>query len=198
MLAALRAATGDLHQRLHEHPLMVELFTRPSLDTYQAALRGFLQFYRPLEPALVECCRRFGVAERYRVAARTTWLVADLESLGCACERPKSRANRPNPPPLNSIGDLAGCLYVIEGSALGGPAILRRIHGELSVDGACRYFTSGGQRTRQSWESYQEFCERVCDSAALRRAAMRTARLTFESVAECLTSVENATSGVAG
>lgn len=189
-MAALRAATDDLHQRLHEHSLMVELFTRPSLDAYRAVLRGFLRFYQPLEPALVECCRRFGVAERYRCAARTKRLVADLESLGCGGEHPTSHTNQPNPRTPNSLAELAGCLYVIEGSALGGPAILRRISSDLSVDNSCRFFKTDGVMTAQRWNAFQAFCERACRCAASRRAAMRTARRTFEAIAECLTWAE--------
>ncbi len=187
MAALFRETTMQLHLSLHEHPLIVELLTRPSFGCYRATLEAFLRFYEPAEPALIECSRRFGVAEQYPRPDRTDWLSADLEALGHGSHRMSLETKHNIPARLMGIGDLVGCLYVIRGSALGGRTILRRLTRSLDVDHSCRFLTGDGERTTQMWRAFQQFCNHACRRGNIRQAALVSAKQTFVTLAECLT-----------
>lgn len=191
-ISLLREATAALHQSLHEHPVMDRLLTRPSLECYCTALQGFLTFYQPTEPVLIDCSRRLGVPGLYRAPKRTEWLSSDLDSLNAAGLRIELVASTQYAPHLTGIGDLVGCLYVIRGSALGGRTILRQLSGLPFVIRASRFLTGDGKRTAQNWRAFQTFCDEVCRSDAHRQAAVTSARQTFVSIARCLTSAMQA------
>lgn len=181
-LAVLRAATAPLHQALHRHPLVVELLTRPSMDCYRAVLEGFWRFYAEAEPMIVECSRKCGCARQYPHLLRSPWLIADLKSLGCGCDRPVSVDDERPVPPLNSVADLVGALYVVKGSALGGRTILRQVSASLSIEHSCRFFTGEGDKTRDAWRAFQQFCEEACRSDEAQRRAVIAAVQTFTSI----------------
>lgn len=185
--ALLRESTALLHQSLHEHPLMDRLLTRPSVSCYRTVLRGFLAFYEPMEPVLMDSSRRLGVPGLYHSPDRTERLSADLEALGDEAPRAICAHNSPALPPLTGIGDLVGCLYVIKGSALGGQTILRLLSGFPPVQSACRFFTGDGEQTARNWRAFQTFCNDVCRCDEDRQAAVNSARQTFLVIAQCLT-----------
>ena len=187
VVALLRAATEELHDRMHAHPLIVGLLTRPSLEYYQAVLEAFLRFYRPAEPLLIECSHRFGVVEQYSTPVRTRALLADLTSLGCKHNRRGALTDCQVLPELASIGALAGCLYVIKGSALGGDVILRQLTGSLVVKPYRRFFAVGCGNMKQTWRTFQRFCDNSCRCDQNRQAAIVAAKQTFACLAECLT-----------
>jgi heme oxygenase len=190
-ISLLREATAPWHQSLHEHPLMNRLLTHPSLKCYCKALQGFLAFYEPTEPVLIDSSRRLGVPGLYCRPERTEWLSSDLESLNLEGERFEFPDNTQHSPCLAGIGNLVGCLYVVKGSALGGRTILRQLSGLHPVKRACRFLTGDGDRTAQNWNAFQSFCNEVCRSKELRRAAVTSAQQTFVSIAQCLTWSEN-------
>lgn len=186
MTALLREATAQLHVSLHEHPLIVELLTRPSLDCYRTVLEAFIAFYEPAEITLIERSRRLGVAEQYPRRDRTIWLTADLEALGHGSQRIARESISDLAARLTGIGELAGCLYVIKGSALGGQRILRRLTGSLPVEGCCRFFNGDGENTTQMWRAFQRFCNQTCRDSDIRQAAIVSAKQTFVELAESL------------
>jgi len=69
--AFLRAATHELHEGLHRHPLIEELLTRPTFECYRAVLEAFFTFYRQAEVLLVERARWLGLVEQDPRAMRT-------------------------------------------------------------------------------------------------------------------------------
>lgn len=187
-VAVLRAATEPLHRALHQHPLIVELFTRPSFDSYRAVLEGFQRFYAEAEPMIVERSRKCGCARQYPRVLRSPWLIADLKSLGCECDRPVLVNDEHPVAKLNSVADLVGTLYVINGSALGGRTILRKVSASLSIEHSCQFFTGEGDKTRETWNAFQQFCEGACRSDEAKRDAIIAAIHTFTSIERCLTS----------
>lgn len=187
-VAVLRAATEHLHRALHQHPLIAELLARPSFDSYRAVLEGFQRFYAEAEPMIVECSRKFGCARQYPLVIRSRWLIADLESLGCECDRPVSLNDEHPVAKLNSVAELVGTLYVINGSALGGATILRKVSALLSIEHSCRFFTGEGDKTGETWNAFQEFCEEACSSEEAKRDAIVAAKHTFTSIERCLAS----------
>lgn len=185
-LTVLREATAEVHARLHEHPLIVELLAHPSAERYRAVLEAFWRFYRPEEPRLVACARRFGVTEQYPHAIRTAWLRADLRSLGCWSPPPVAPTNLHEVREPQSVAALAGCLYVIKGSALGGLVIARALGGRLPNDCGRAFLTGDGDATERTWSEFRHFCERVCPDEQARIAATAAARRVFRTIEDCM------------
>jgi len=176
-----------LHLNLHQHPLIVQLLTRPSVAFYRAVLEGFLGFYQVAEPAVVACSERLGVAEQYPRHDRMCWLSADLEVLDYGRPRPVRWSNEHAIAPMTEIGELAGWLYVIRGSALGGAAILQRLERRIDVKECSRFFRADGDRTTEVWQGFQRFCNEACCCEQSRQAAIGGARAAFLSISDCLT-----------
>ena len=187
LIILLRETTAQLHQSLHEHPLLVELLQRASVEVYRKVLRGFLLFYESTEPRLVEAASRLGLDDWYPEPVRTNWLIQDLGILGSSHQNVKSKIITRNSLGLSSIGQLIGCLYVIKGSALGGRSILKELREYAFVDCSNRFFTGNGEQTTQRWRTFQKFAnERILDTAE-RQSASVSACQTFISIRDCLT-----------
>jgi len=106
------------------------------------------------------------------------------------------------PPPLLSLEDEAeglGCLYVIEGSMLGGEYISRAIHRRLEVteDTGGRFFAGFGIGTNAAWTTFVVGLDRHPVARFGLRAAIGACK-TFDLFAEVGTNGSAADQGVAG
>ena len=121
--AELRAATRDLHHRLDHHKLLSPL-VRSGLvmADYGLALQALYAINAPIEQAISDYIDAQGLAFDYGERRRMPDLLADLNFLGLST--PQLAWNGPN---ICSHGELVGCLYVLEGSALGGRVIFKRV-----------------------------------------------------------------------
>lgn len=168
----LREATAEVHARLHAVPAFEALAAgRLSLATYVALLQRLLGFHGAVEAALAAAppLQPYGIelAERRRSEA----LRIDLASLGAADTTPLA--------PLPSLGSAAralGCLYVVEGSTLGGRQLARGLDHLLPAGTAAgRAFLLGhGPRHGAMWQSCCAAIE-TCGEEPGSLAAMATA-----------------------
>ena len=141
---ALRAATGDVHERLHHHAGFAAIQDATiGLADYRDLIARLYGFYLPFERAI-------GI-----LPERTNLLAADLAALG-----PKAaRDHVPtcgDLPRLDTAHRRLGALYVAEGSALGGRALARRLDrllGEYDSAGR-RFFLGRGAGTNAAWKRY--------------------------------------------
>jgi heme oxygenase len=141
---ALRAATRDVHDRLHRHA---------GFAAIQGATIG-LAAYRDL------IVRLYGFYVPFEAAAaiepdRTNWLAGDLEALGLRRSL-HALPKCPHVPRLGSAHLRLGALYVAEGSALGGRDLARgldRLLGKDATEGR-RFFIGRGPDTGEAWRGY--------------------------------------------
>lgn len=120
------------------------------LPTYTRALQT-------IEASLSECLRALGEIRGTswspnldRLAQRHAWLRDDLHSLNAKSLTPGETFR------LRSTGQGLGCLYVVEGSALGGLVIYRAVHAALGVTATAggRYFQGLGRATSAEWNAF--------------------------------------------
>ena len=118
----LRAATSDVHARLERRVALLD----PGLDLarYRAVLAAFLGFHAPLEPRLA--------AAPLPPLPRAARLEADLAFLGATAGE-LTRVPRCATLPRFDGPALGGCLYVIEGAALGGRVVSRALEARLGL-----------------------------------------------------------------
>ena len=154
ILQLLRSGTAALHERVER---TVDIPGHlGSLSNYTVMLARFHGFYAPLEDLLA------GVGDYESVlidiaARRKAHLIRDdLRTLGYT---PEAVAVLPACPILPTVARLAealGCLYVLEGSTLGGQFIRREVAARLGLtpDRGCAFFAGYGERTGAMWKAF--------------------------------------------
>jgi heme oxygenase len=141
---ALRAATQDVHTRLHHHSGFVAVQDATIvLADYEALIARLYGFYVPFEAAMaIE-------------PERSNWLARDLTALNH--KRPLHTLPMcRHIPRLDSQYLRLGALYVAEGSALGGRELARgldRLLGKDVTQGR-QFFIGRGAGTGESWRRY--------------------------------------------
>ena len=165
--AALRAATGEVHERLHAVPAFRDLAEgRVTRAEYAALLRRLLGFHAPLEARLaaVPALDAFVDVD----ARRRAWLIReDLAAL----DEPDA-VGVLDLAPMEDAGFAMGCLYVTEGATLGGLHLARALDGVLPAGVEGRRFLLGhGARHGEMW---REFCAALeqCGAEPEQRARM--------------------------
>ncbi len=166
LLGALRAATYEVHERLHVHP-MTEPLTSDTLtrEHYINVLKAFYGFYVPCEAQIKE----------FAYASRLEWLTQDLQYFEVDLD---GIALSFSPPDLRSAGALLGYHYVTEGSTLGSQVISKQLRKNLNIspDKGGRFFHAYGKETGVKWKNFRALFER---QSAGHDGVIETALATF-------------------
>lgn len=149
---------------------------------YRRTLERFYGFYRPLEVKLQATLGLTG--HRFDLTARlkTPCLAADLRALGI--ESPDQLPVCASLPVLKNAADFFGCLYVLEGSTLGGQLISRHVRLAIGVtpETGGRFFHGYGDRTGQMWQHFRAAVTGFVVSPAMQDAAVAAAKDTFQKL----------------
>lgn len=156
----LKRATADLHTEQEALQPMRRLMD-PDLSrpVYHQLLRRYYRAVATCERHLQGCAaewedRGFDWSSRL---VKTAWLAADLAQLD-PCFTPEPAGPSTTTAPYTGAGfpRAAGCLYVIEGSTLGGRVILKRLARDHRhpADGASRFFQGYGPDTDERWTTF--------------------------------------------
>ena len=140
----LRAATRDVHDRMHRHAGFAAIQDATiGRAEYRRLIVRLYGFYLPFEAATSIS------------PDRSQWLVRDLQALDL--ERPLYMLPKcPHVPSLDSAHSRLGALYVVEGSALGGRDLARsldRLFGADVAEGR-QFFIGHGPKTGEAWRGY--------------------------------------------
>lgn len=174
---ALRSATTHQH---HDIENLLALDGAFSQSHYARVMRGFHAFLQSWEP-VVAACLPDDLKPWFATRSRRAMAAADLAALGLPAPQPAALAL-----PLPSLAAAFGSLYVLEGSALGGQVLARRLSDRLGLDAArgAAYMNGWGRQTGPMW---RDFCERlesvVGSDARARHQAQVAAVLTFDALA---------------
>jgi heme oxygenase len=175
LMAALRAATRGVHERLEAAlPLTDPGLT---LDAYQGIVEAFYGFYAPLEGRLGKIARS---ASNLPIHGREKLgrLRADLKALGATDASIDALPLCAAVPSIATPGAAFGCLYVAESGTLGGRIIVRRLRARLGVGPAtgAAFFDGYGAETGAMWAS---FCVQLVTSPWERAETLAAAVATF-------------------
>ncbi|MFT4174124.1 MAG: biliverdin-producing heme oxygenase [Rhodocyclaceae bacterium] len=175
----LRQETADAHRSL-ENALDL-LQSDITWNRYLRLLGAFHDFLQPFEQALVGALPNslHGMAAARRHAWRAR---ADLETL---TGHPYAATPCPHMPTIPHSPAALGCMYVIEGSTLGGQIIaphLCRRFAERGVSAArgAQYFGGYGADNGRMWRTFREALDQV--PAVLHDDTVRAASATFTSL----------------
>jgi len=127
-----------------------------SLPDYRRLLARFYGFYVPLEARLVVWSRAEGRGIDYAERVKAPDLERDLIALGETAETIAQLPRCAALPALTTEADGLGCLYVVEGSTLGGQAITRQLQKSLglSPESGAAFFNGYGAETGARWKAF--------------------------------------------
>ena len=184
ILARLRAETRPRHEALER--VLDLLDPGLTLARYRAWLVTLRAFHAPMERRIgaVEGWAGLGIdpAERTRLA----WLDADLVTLGVApATAAPDASDEADLPPVRTLSEALGCLYVLEGATLGGRVLLGHLEATLGLGplNGARTFAGYGTRTGAMWAACRRALERHVADGGDADALVAGANATFASLA---------------
>jgi len=177
----LRQSTHAEHVRLNRHPLLRRL-TQPDLTLphYIRIVEAYSHFYRCIEERILQAAPVPGFS--YEPRRKSAWLDSDLKHLGNLTPEPPQLAQQHwDIGPINGIGELAGVLYAIEGSTLGGQVIGRHLarHLHLNADSGARFFNAYGDETQVRWQAFCVWLQTLNEQSDEVAHAQTSARQLF-------------------
>jgi heme oxygenase len=188
ILPRLKRETQSSHARLERRIDIMSRVRTPS--DYRTLLETFYGLYQPFESELARSADQIApwlpdIGNR----VRTPSLKADLRVLGNVCPEALPLASVPSFLSLSdgslsdgSLSAVFGCLYVLEGSTLGGQIISRQIgsHLDFTPEHGCSFFACHGSETGNMWRKFTEAIEAYAVSRPEDRGIMiRAAADTF-------------------
>jgi len=178
VFARLKQETHDHHTRL-ENTVDILNRTRTVTD-YQSVLETFYGFYKPIEDLLgaVEGIETISFHERRKV----TLLQNDLKSFGLSDHDIDHLPVCADLPPLNTLDEAFGCLYVLEGSTLGGQIISRQLQKLPPPALPHSFFISYGADVGSQWKALQAVVEHFAHDEPTHNAIVASAQATFTSL----------------
>ncbi len=184
LLRRLRVATAACHAEVEA---IVSIATRVRRrDDYVDLLGRFYGLHAGLESRLQEptwelAWRDVGI--EISAHRRAPLLVADLCGLGLQVP-----AIAPEFAPFATFGAALGCLYVLEGSALGGQVVAGQVAATIGEVPAA-FLTGGGRRTGMLWASVRRGLRQYEGYGGDSDLVVAGARATFAAFGECLAMV---------
>ena len=164
---SLRDKTHLHHVNLNRHPLLRGLMQiNYPLSHYRILLCAYYHLYLHLEQQIIPFVNSHPDLFDYHNRNKLPWLIKDLATF-----HTDPNALSPCSPTtfdalkIETIGQLVGVLYVVEGSTLGATHIsqhLTKHHGFTQDTGSC-FFTGYGENTMTYWQSFIAFSDTVSD-----------------------------------
>lgn len=179
--AELRGRTALLHQELEQRLDLIG--PGLSLDRYRWVLRTFHGWYAPVEAQLAPFADATPSRE-FTLRDRTALLARDLQACGAPAGAIAALPRCRDLPPLLTIEQRAGCLYVIEGAALGGQIITRALDRQLGLRdrGGSVFFAGDGEATGLRWRRVLAWLDDVARRSARSDDIIVSACETFSSL----------------
>ncbi len=180
----LRDATHPHHVQLNRHLLLAGLIQpNYSLNHYHTLLGTYYQLYALLEERINAFLKGHPEAFAYDERCKLPWLINDLAYFKIdPLTLPTLSPSATDFLSIETIGQLVGVLYVVEGSTLGGQMISQLLTKNLGFTrdtGSC-FFTGYGENTMPFWQCFIAFSDTLTGDKQQCQAAVDAACQTFQ------------------
>jgi len=156
LMNKLKESIQPYHKRLESK---VDWF-KPgfSRTDYLELLQKFWAYYSPLEQKFNQIPELKRWLPDFRQRAKLPLLLMDLHNLGLTDETLRQRLWCTDLPRLSEPDSALGCLYVIEGSTLGGQVISGHLKQTFAMDktNGAAFFNGYGDATGAMWLTFKE------------------------------------------
>ncbi len=186
ILKEIRNRTAVNHTRLEQSPLLLPISQSTlSLDTYVQILQKFYCYFAPIELKLDRFVDLTKWLPDYTERRKTKLLLDDLQWVAPGQSLPPACSHLPL---LESLAQAFGCLYVMEGSTLGGKLIYRVLHERLQLNASrgASFFYGYGEQTGTRWKAFGQVLQEFCAQTQQDEIVINTANETFIKLEEWL------------
>jgi len=177
----LKSETAELHKKI-ENAFSV-LSPDFTLNNYFWLLSQFYGFYRPLEHkiSLQNLPEQLDWSNRKKVPL----LQKDIRHFNIN-EDAITYATLSELPPVNTMGETMGVLYVIEGSTLGGQVITKSLKEKfaLSSEDGTSFYNCYGQQTGKMWRQFITCLDAYVTEPQQVQDAVKAAKSTFSALGD--------------
>lgn len=185
LLKKLKDHTANEHAALEAQLDITRHFQ--STSSYRALLEKFYTLYAPLEEKLAAAVDWEHAGWNFEARRKTPWLEQDLLILGLAQPELEALPLCEDLPQIQGLPEAIGCLYVLEGSTLGGQFITRFLQKSLpdvTPDMGGSFFAGYRDQTGPQWRQFGEWAEaQAARDPVTENEALTAARETFSSFA---------------
>lgn len=181
LLVALRTATGVCHDAIESQLRLDELSDQHRYVQVLSGFECFLSAWEPRVAAQLDPATRGWFLARSRLA----FVRQDLAALDVPCLPSSLGEDALSGLRLDGVASAWGAMYVLEGSALGGQVISRRVQQTLGLarDQGLAYFSGWGSETGAMWRAFLEkMSQEAGTGEADQQAACSAAIGTFEAL----------------
>lgn len=161
LLARLRTDTREYHESLEARsPMRAIMDGTLTPEAYQDILQRFYGLHVPIEQHFVSRPEwhelNFDITPRLRVPL----IRDDLRALGLHDDTINTLPHIQRLPPLETFPHILGCLYVLEGSTLGGQLLSRKLVAMqlpgVTAEHGSAFFASYGPKIGEMWKAFGE------------------------------------------
>jgi heme oxygenase len=183
---ALKEKTDGHHREIETVTRFRRVFAPDyALSEYQDLLKRFYGFHTPLEQTFLSHAEWLDGFE-LQPRLRSPHLVADLKALGVSEEELQQLPQCSDLPQLDTPAKLFGCLYVLEGSTLGGQMISKHLNERFSFppgQEAVTFYSGHGKETMPMWKAFKESLNQRFSTEQDLKELSSAAGETFEALA---------------
>ncbi|UQZ37010.1 biliverdin-producing heme oxygenase [Paenibacillus sp. PK3_47] len=182
ILKRLKEETAPLHKQIEKNEYAAAIMNNSlTMDKYEAYLIKFYGFVKPVEARLSGITDSAEGVLYESARNKSEWLERDLSALGLSEETLSRLPLCTDLPDVSTHAKALGCLYVLEGSTLGGQMIIRMLAKYLPVDPHVNgnYFNSYGDSTREHWKAFCSELEKAADRPEAEEEMIQAAKNTF-------------------
>jgi heme oxygenase len=182
VMFVLKSGTAEKHQAVENlMPFFREQFP---LQDYTRTLAALLGFFEPVEQALRGAADWSDVGIDIQDRSRAHLLLNDLIALGLSASQIASLPRTASLPHIDNLERALGCLYVLEGSTLGGQMIGRELARRFGIDASsgASFFLSHGSRVGEMWKEFCAVVRNHVQQPDCQLLAVEAAKQTFSSL----------------
>jgi heme oxygenase (biliverdin-IX-beta and delta-forming) len=171
--------TRDFHSSI-EARLRILLSDDISVGQYAAVQKSFYGFYKPIEDRLAAFAGPEDPELQLANRLKLPLLAGDLAFLAVTAEAIAQLPLCDWLPPVETMPEVLGCMYVLEGSTLGGRIITRHLKIALPLnEGSFSFFNSYGDNVGRMWTAFLGVLGRHCEKHGDQEAIVNSACETF-------------------
>jgi CheY-like chemotaxis protein len=181
----LRTATRELHDDL-EQQLGLTKADR-DLAHYRHYLERTFGYYLPLEQRLLRASQSHDWFSEVLTRCKTSALQEDLRWLGTAPQTIETLPKAERLPRIDTLDDILGVLYVLEGATLGGQVLSKHFNNRWGIvrHSGATFINVYGNQTADYWARFLRWLE---TSAVDNSRVVAAAKETFQTLASWLSA----------
>jgi len=181
IMSKLKSGTSHQHQSMESAvPIFRKEFTR---EAYVVLLESFLGFFEPIERKLAAMQGWQKIGLKIDERSRASLLRKDLAALRHDDSETRAFAECAKLPGLASMEDALGCMYVLEGSTLGGQFIYRELLTRFGItaETGSSFFYGYGAHSGAMWGQFSECLRNYAQGTEIQDRIVESAVATFDA-----------------